>query len=839
MDKESGRRMLERKRSLDYVTLQGLTVQTGCDPEDLDIFVLKELVDNALDACEENNPTIEVTFETDKFVTLTVKDSGKGLTEADVKRIVDFDRSYSTKFHYKYPMRGALGNALKCVLGIPYALSSECSISLPTEPIRVHSKGKAFGVHLNLQELEEQLYSQISSRDTKSESGTRVSIMLPLLEKTWGHRKAYSDLVRSYVLFNPEANFKLTVRHPKLDKPFIETHPSRDKRHKRFTGASSIQWYTLTQFKQLVQAYIRSILKGEKDLTLRLFIKQFRGLSSDKKAASILAEIQSENKEIKHLSDLAGQDKAVSQLYECMKKRSISLSSNVLGEIGKKQLHDRISQIYGIPLTFKYKKIDKLCREGSVYIPYVLEVAVAVIGEYKAGLRIHAGINHSPCLSNPFEGYHIAWMDKKENWQEASITRGLLEKYGIDSEQPVIVVVHLICPNIEYQSYGKRKINIDPFYTDFARTLTEICRFYPRYKRRKGSVSGKTSLARMYLIEELQRRQSLLEQHGKIPESERTTQQGIYYKIRNQMGGKIDILRSSFIPPITDECEKLGTKRADLGIMAAVRAELYFRGNIYPVSLENIKALAMMGSDVILVEKEGVCQVLEPYACRRGIALVNSRGFIVEYAKDLLLLSQKEGANLFTITDYDASGLLIAQKISTIPRLGVDLQMISTLNLKREDVEEKYKAPKKHLKPLPSHLQEEVKEKRIEIDAVLAAVGPKRLWSYLEKKMLELAPQRDLTRSADLTVVLPREILVPLMKINKFVRSVGASKQEDTKAKLRNWKRGFIDIEKVERSFQSKIIKIIKKDDRIQELAKQLNKLADSISKNPQKSSLK
>lgn len=839
MNKESGRRMLERKRSLDYVTLQGLTVQTGCDPEDLDIFVLKELVDNALDACEENNPTIEVTFETDKFVTLTVKDSGKGLTEADVKRIVDFDRSYSTKFHYKYPTRGALGNALKCVFGIPYALASEQNIDLPAEPIRVRSKGKEFGIHLDLQELEGQVCSQIFSRDTKPGSGTEVSLTLPLFQEDRGYRPDYLNLVRSHALFNPDASFKFTLSHPELDEPFVKTYKSTGKSHKRFVGASSIEWYTLAQFRQLIQAYIRSILKGEKDLTLRLFIKQFRGLSSDKKAASILDEIQSENKKIKHLSDLADQDKAVSQLYECMKKRSDNPSSNVLGEIGKKQLHDRISQIYGTPLTFKYKKIQQFYQKESAYIPYVLEVAVAVREEYNAGLRIHAGINHSPCLSNPFEGYYIAWMDKKENWQEASITRGLLGKYGIDSEQPVIIVVHLICPNIEYQSYGKRKINIDPFYTDFARTLTEICRFYPRYKRKKGSISGKTSLARMYLIEELQRRQNLLGQHGKIPESERTTQQGIYYKIRNQMGGKIDILRSSFIPAITDECEKLGTKRADLGIMAAVRAELYFRGNIYPVSLENIKALAMMGSDVILVEKEGVCQVLEPYACRRGIALVNSRGFIVEYAKDLLLLSQKERANLFTITDYDASGLLIAQKISAIPRLGVDLPMISTLNLKPEDVEEKYKAPKKHLKPLPSHLQEEVKEKRIEIDAVLAAVGPKRLWSYVEKKMLELAPQRDLTRSADLTVILPREILVPLMKINKFVRSVGASKQEDIKVKLRNWKRGFVDIEKVERSFQSKIIRIIRKDDRIQELAKQLNKLADSISKNPQKSSLK
>ena len=171
----------------------------------------------------------------------------------------------------------------------------------------------------------------------------------------------------------------------------------------------------------------------------------------------------------------------------------------------------------------------------------------------------------------------------------------------------------------------------------------------------------------------------------------------------------------------------------------------------------------------------------------------------------------------------------------SIPRLGVDPQMISTLNLKREDVEEKYKAPKKHLKPLSPHLQEEVKEKRIEIDAVLAAVGSTRLWDYLEKKMLELTEQRDLTRSTNLTIKLPPEISAPLNKIMTFVRSVAAPKQKNTLAKLKSWKRGFVDIELVEKSFQSRVIEIMRKDSSVQGLAEQLNKLVDSISKNSQK----
>jgi len=47
---EPDSRMLERTRTLDYVTRQGLSTLTGCDATDLDIFCLKELIDNALRA---------------------------------------------------------------------------------------------------------------------------------------------------------------------------------------------------------------------------------------------------------------------------------------------------------------------------------------------------------------------------------------------------------------------------------------------------------------------------------------------------------------------------------------------------------------------------------------------------------------------------------------------------------------------------------------------------------------------------------------------------------------------------------------------------------------------
>lgn len=535
------------------------------------------------------------------------------------------------------------------------------------------------------------------------------------------------------------------------------------------------------------------------------------------------------------MTDLANKEKLIAHLYKTCKAYSKEPKLAILGHIGKNQLRVRIEQLFGKPEEYNYKKVEEISDTGIFPIHFVMEVAVAVVPNIKE-TKIIVGINHSPCLHNPFNRYYFSWTDKRgKNHKEVGMN-GLLQKYGIDLDQPVVVVVHLISPNIDYTNYGKDGIDVTPFRDSLAETLYRACSFYYGYKRGRRSVFGKTSRARELLKEELQKRKDLLEEHGEVPESERTTQQGIYYKIRNQMGGEIDVKRETLVDAIRDDCELLGKTREELKIFAAVRAELYFRGKVYPVSFENISTLAEKGCDVIVVEKQGICEVLEPHANRRGVALVNSRGFATEYAKQLLDLSSMLEGNLFLLTDHDASGLLIAQKLSDIPRIGIDPETISRLGLSRRDLEERYdtkdgNAPKKHLKALPPELQDEVKEKRIEIDAVLAAVGPEKLWNYLEKKMLELAPQRDMTRSVDLSIPLPTEISTPITKITEFVKSVGSPKLEKIKVKLENWKEGLVDVEHMEKQIQSDIIEEISKNKEIEELAVQLNELAVSITK--------
>jgi len=51
--------------------------------------------------------------------------------------------------------------------------------------------------------------------------------------------------------------------------------------------------------------------------------------------------------------------------------------------------------------------------------------------------------------------------------------------------------------------------------------------------------------------------------------------------------------------------------------------------------------LAEKGTDLLIIEKEGVADVLAPFADEKGIAILNTRGFLTEYASDLSELAEK------------------------------------------------------------------------------------------------------------------------------------------------------------------------------------------------------
>src|SRR4029434_1319580 len=89
--------------------------------------VIKELLDNAIDAGETAGvaPVVHVSWVPDPttgLAQLTITDYGAGMPRELRTRIFNFATRTSDKAVYRSPTRGAQGNALKTVLGIPYAL---------------------------------------------------------------------------------------------------------------------------------------------------------------------------------------------------------------------------------------------------------------------------------------------------------------------------------------------------------------------------------------------------------------------------------------------------------------------------------------------------------------------------------------------------------------------------------------------------------------------------------------------------------------------------------------------------------------------------------------------
>ena len=105
-------------RVLEFFSEKELNMQLGHSRAAWPLAILKELIDNGLDAAESTEvaPEITVTLTPDAF---SVDDNGPGLPPETLARSLDYLVRVSDKAHYVSPTRGQLGNALKCVWAAP------------------------------------------------------------------------------------------------------------------------------------------------------------------------------------------------------------------------------------------------------------------------------------------------------------------------------------------------------------------------------------------------------------------------------------------------------------------------------------------------------------------------------------------------------------------------------------------------------------------------------------------------------------------------------------------------------------------------------------------------
>ncbi len=106
MTTQVNRTTFRTSREMDFFSERELVTQTGHAREEWPLVILKELTDNALDACEEADIAPVVTIKADAGG-ITVGDNGPGLPEETLAGAMDFSIRVSNREAYVAPDRGA------------------------------------------------------------------------------------------------------------------------------------------------------------------------------------------------------------------------------------------------------------------------------------------------------------------------------------------------------------------------------------------------------------------------------------------------------------------------------------------------------------------------------------------------------------------------------------------------------------------------------------------------------------------------------------------------------------------------------------------------------------
>jgi hypothetical protein len=202
-------------------------------------------------------------------------------------------------------------------------------------------------------------------------------------------------------------------------------------------------------------AYIaRDQDRGRRSRTVREFISEFRGLSGSAKQKRVLDDVGAARLSLDEFfgnGDDVDHDR-IAALLAAMRKHTRPVKAADLGLIGKDHLAARF-EAAGVSLeTFKYQK----SLGDTDGIPDVIETAFGWCPDGNDERRIITGVNWSPAIGNPFRSLG-AYGESLDS---------ILAQQRSGRSEPIIFVLHLARPRIEYTDHGKSAVAIPGAYDE-------------------------------------------------------------------------------------------------------------------------------------------------------------------------------------------------------------------------------------------------------------------------------------------------------------------------------------------------------------------------------------
>lgn len=425
----------ETSRELEFFTEKELQMQIGHDIDYWPVAILRELIDNALDAWESAGvtPAIEVQIEADAF---TVQDNGPGLPPETLAGSLNYLKRVSDKAFYVSPTRGQMGNALKVVWAAPFVATGEAG------RVELETGGEHHTIEMSVDRIAQQPVIDHDYEEGFVKNGTFVKVHWPdsasylndgiAPDSYQPQEKLFTalELIEGYAAFNPHASFTLgEVQFTATDTEWCKWRPQ---------DPTSAHWYTPETFRDLIAAYVSAEKETSEQRTVRAFVSEFRGLAGTAKQKQVTDGLSGV-----YLRDLVTDGDlpmpTITELLDRMQAVSRVVKPKALGVIGQDHLREWMVQYAGIA----EESIHYAKRQGGNNLPYVIEVAFGVRADDTEGRRFVTGLNWSPTIGIP-----------------ARELRDVLAEMRVDPHDPVTVVVHMAKPRFEFLDRGKTQVSL-------------------------------------------------------------------------------------------------------------------------------------------------------------------------------------------------------------------------------------------------------------------------------------------------------------------------------------------------------------------------------------------